>query len=85
MLCAARYDERLSIHLYKVERTFLFMYMQDKVHLGEELSDVLLYLIRLSDKCEIDLVAAANSKIEKNAKKYPAKRSDNTFPLSFFV
>ncbi|KAK2643681.1 hypothetical protein Ddye_018876 [Dipteronia dyeriana] len=43
----------------------------DKEHLGEELSDVLLYLIRLADICEIDLADAATKKIAKNAIKYP--------------
>ncbi|CAL9089591.1 unnamed protein product, partial [Musa textilis] len=45
----------------------------EKEHLGEELSDVLLYLIRLSDICGIDLGDAATKKIVKNAIKYPAK------------
>lgn len=45
----------------------------DKEHLGEELSDVLLYLIRLSDICGIDLGDAATKKIVKNATKYPPK------------
>ncbi|CAI9762733.1 unnamed protein product [Fraxinus pennsylvanica] len=34
----------------------------DKEHLGEELSDVLLYLIRLADICGIDLGEAAAKK-----------------------
>ncbi|KAL2530821.1 NTP Pyrophosphohydrolase MazG-related [Forsythia ovata] len=45
----------------------------DKEHLGEELSDVLLYLIRLADICGIDLGDAAARKIVKNAIKYPPK------------
>ncbi|KAL3506159.1 hypothetical protein ACH5RR_031541 [Cinchona calisaya] len=45
----------------------------DKEHLGEELSDVLLYLIRLADICGIDLGDAATKKIIKNAIKYPPK------------
>ncbi|KAL2506543.1 NTP Pyrophosphohydrolase MazG-related [Abeliophyllum distichum] len=45
----------------------------DKEHLGEELSDVLLYLIRLADICGIDLGDAAARKIIKNAIKYPPK------------
>ncbi|KAK2973883.1 hypothetical protein RJ640_013937 [Escallonia rubra] len=45
----------------------------DKEHLGEELSDVLLYLIRLADMCGIDLGQAATKKIGKNAIKYPPK------------
>ena len=44
----------------------------DKEHLGEEMSDVLLYLVRLADKCDVDLAEAVLKKIEKNATKYPA-------------
>ncbi|XP_050377727.1 uncharacterized protein LOC126794966 [Argentina anserina] len=43
----------------------------DKEHLGEEISDVLLYLIQLADVCGLDLGQAALSKIVKNARKYP--------------
>lgn len=45
---------------------------EEKVHLGEELSDVLLYLVRLSDSCGIDLGKAAMRKLDLNAIKYPA-------------
>ncbi|CAL1361700.1 unnamed protein product [Linum trigynum] len=45
---------------------------EEKVHLGEELSDVLLYLVRLSDICGIDLGKAALRKLQLNAIKYPA-------------
>jgi len=45
---------------------------EEKIHLGEELADVLLFLIRLSDQCNIDLPAATLDKMQKNAKKYPA-------------
>ncbi|KAL5562199.1 hypothetical protein UlMin_031946 [Ulmus minor] len=44
---------------------------EEKVHLGEELSDVLLYLVRLSDICGVDLGKAALRKVELNAIKYP--------------
>ncbi|KAL0369455.1 UNVERIFIED_CONTAM: dCTP pyrophosphatase 1 [Sesamum angustifolium] len=50
---------------------------EEKMHLGEELSDVLLYLVRLSDVCGIDLDKAALRKIELNALKYPVKESSN--------
>ncbi|GMY15564.1 dCTP pyrophosphatase 1-like [Fagus crenata] len=43
----------------------------DKEHLEEELSDVLLYLVRLADVCGLDLGQAALTKIVKNAQKYP--------------
>ncbi|KAF8702707.1 hypothetical protein HU200_032533 [Digitaria exilis] len=48
----------------------------EKEHLGEELSDVLLYLVRLSDICGVDLGDAATRKIVKNAVKYPAPSKD---------
>ncbi|KAF9677740.1 hypothetical protein SADUNF_Sadunf08G0138800 [Salix dunnii] len=47
----------------------------DKEHLAEELSDVLLYLVRLADVCGVDLGDAATRKIVKNAIKYPPKAS----------
>ncbi|KAK6146276.1 hypothetical protein DH2020_020145 [Rehmannia glutinosa] len=46
---------------------------EEKQHLGEELSDVLLYLVRLSDVCGIDLAKAALTKLELNAQKYPVQ------------
>ena len=38
----------------------------------QELADVFLYLLRLADKLNVDLLAAAAHKIELNARKYPA-------------
>lgn len=46
----------------------------EKEHLGEELSDVLLYLVRLADICEVDLGEAALRKVKKNGLKYPVER-----------
>lgn len=40
----------------------------------EELADVLLYLIRLADTLDVDLVEAAREKMRRNAEKYPADR-----------
>lgn len=39
-----------------------------------ELADVLLYLVQIADKLEVDLHAAALEKIELNAIKYPASK-----------
>lgn len=44
----------------------------DRTHLGEELSDVLVYLVRLADLCSVDLGAAAIRKVRINHLKYPA-------------
>ena len=40
-----------------------------------ELADTLIYLIRLADQMDIDLLAAAHSKIEVNERKYPVDKS----------
>lgn len=37
-----------------------------------ESADVLIYLVRLADKLGIDLIAAANEKMDENARRYPA-------------
>lgn len=47
---------------------------ENKQAVGEELADILLYLVRLSDKLDIDLREAALLKLEKNALKYPAEQ-----------
>jgi dCTP diphosphatase len=47
---------------------------EEKGRLGEELSDVLLYLVRLADRCGIDLAASAAAKVEANGVKYPADK-----------
>ncbi len=39
-----------------------------------EAADVLLYLARLADRLQFDLIEAANAKIELNAQKYPVER-----------
>ncbi|MDB4575537.1 nucleotide pyrophosphohydrolase [bacterium] len=45
----------------------------DKVE--TELADTLLYLVRLADKLDIDLLDAARRKIEINEQKYPVEKS----------
>jgi dCTP diphosphatase len=40
-----------------------------------EAADVLLFLLRLCDKLDIDLAAAAEKKLALNAKKYPVEKS----------
>lgn len=41
---------------------------------AEEIADVQLYLVRLSDKLGIDIATAVRNKIEKNEAKYPADK-----------
>ena len=39
----------------------------------EEMADVLLYLVRLADKLEVNLIDASKRKLRINARKYPVK------------
>ena len=39
--------------------------------LEEEMADILIYLVRLADRLEIDLIEAANNKVDRNATRFP--------------
>jgi dCTP diphosphatase len=49
-----------------------------KTAVAEELADVLLYLLQLADKLQVDLPAAAERKLALNAVKYPAAQVRGT-------
>lgn len=40
-----------------------------------EMADVLIYLVRLADQVEVDLLAAARDKMAENAQKYPVEKA----------
>lgn len=42
---------------------------------SHELADTFVYLLRLAEVLEVDLIAAANAKIDLNAKKYPVEKA----------
>lgn len=48
---------------------------EQRVAVGHEMADVLLYLLQLADKLDIDLVNAARRKMVINAAKYPVEQS----------
>ncbi len=45
-----------------------------QIQVEQELADILLYLVRLADKLDVDLIKAAESKIQLNKEKYPADK-----------
>jgi dCTP diphosphatase len=47
----------------------LLLLQAELAHVGQELSDVLLYLLRLADVCGVDLGRAALQKLADNAAK----------------
>ena len=54
-------QQSISAHADKVQQE----------HIGDEVADVLLYLLQLADRCGIDLKRAVGRKLIKNAKKHP--------------
>ncbi|MDQ7759087.1 nucleotide pyrophosphohydrolase [Xanthomonas sontii] len=48
---------------------------EKKQQVGSEIADVLLYLVQLCDKLEIDPIDAAQLKMLANAAKYPVERA----------
>ena len=73
----------LSVEAAELLETFQWMTEEQSRNLapatlaatGDEIADVLLYLIRLSDKLGIDPIAAANRKLLANAEKYPTDKA----------
>jgi NTP pyrophosphatase (non-canonical NTP hydrolase) len=45
-----------------------------KQRIGEEIADVLLYLLQVADHTQVDVEQAVKDKLVRNAQKYPAKR-----------
>lgn len=73
-------DLCISLNLESSELLELYQWKDknecvDKERLGEEMADVFIYLLLLSDLMDVDLKNAVLEKIEKNRKKYPVDKS----------
>ncbi len=73
MALIAEAGELIEIFQWLTEEESKSLSDSKRKQVEEELADILIYLVRLSDKLDIDLVGAANRKIETNARKYPAE------------
>jgi NTP pyrophosphatase (non-canonical NTP hydrolase) len=67
--------ELLELFLWKPESPSKVLENEERARIREELADVMLYLVRLADQLDIDLLAAADDKLRLNADKYPVERS----------
>jgi len=45
-----------------------------RAQVADELADILVYLVRIADKLDIDLLTAATAKMDRNEVKYPAAK-----------
>jgi NTP pyrophosphatase (non-canonical NTP hydrolase) len=57
------------------EQESLGISAEKREQVAHEIADTFVYLLRLADVLGIDLIAAANTKIDMNAKKYPADKA----------
>jgi len=53
------------------EQAGAIMSSDESYHVKEEIADVMIYLLRLADKLDINLESAVSDKIIQNGKKYP--------------
>ena len=75
MALAAEAGELLEIFQWLTEAQSRSLDTAAGAAASEEVADVLLYLIRLSDTLGIDLIAAAKRKLVANAEKYPVDKA----------
>jgi len=69
-------SELLECFQWKNEKAVKeYLDSEKSTEIDEEMADVLIYLIGLSDILGVDLIKAANDKLDKNAKKYPTEKA----------
>ena len=57
------------------EQAESIMSSSESEHVKEEMADIMIYLIRMADKLNVDLESAVTDKIVKNGKRYPVSLS----------
>lgn len=72
---AVEASELLEIFQWLTEEESFKITEKDLKHVKEEIADIIIYLIRLSDKLNIDIEKAVIEKIEVNENKYPVSLS----------
>ena len=74
----------LMVESAELAEIFQWMTPEQSVHahedavvkqaISDEVADVLLYLLQVADRCEIDVERALRDKLARNALKYPVER-----------
>ena len=72
MALAVEASELVEIFQWMTEEESQQLDPKRKQYAEEEIADVMTYLIRISDRLDIDLLAAVERKLAINQKKYPA-------------
>ncbi|WAC74082.1 nucleotide pyrophosphohydrolase [Roseateles sp. SL47] len=64
--------ELVEIFQWKTAEESMSLDAATQEHLGEEISDVLMYLLQIADRSGVDVARAVERKLGLNAVKYPA-------------
>ena len=75
MALSAEAGELLEVFQWLTEEQSRALADDARAAASEEIADVLLYLIRLADKLDIDPMAAAHRKLAANDRKYPVDKA----------
>jgi dCTP diphosphatase len=75
MAVGAEAGELLEPFLWLSEDESRRLSPETRQEVGEELADVLIYLVRLADTLDVDLLEAAAAKLEANEEKYPVAKA----------
>ncbi len=72
MALAVEAAELVEIFQWLTEAESAVLDEARRARVEAELADILVYLVRIADRLDVDLLRAAASKLEENARKYPA-------------
>ncbi|MCR9884030.1 nucleotide pyrophosphohydrolase [Vibrio sp. Vb2535] len=73
MALAGEVGELVEVFQWLTEEESKVLTAEQKERAEEEIADVFLYLLRIADKLDIDIVEASNKKINVNKAKYPVE------------
>jgi NTP pyrophosphatase (non-canonical NTP hydrolase) len=74
MALAGECGELLEHFQWLSEEQSASLDLEKKRAVGREMADILIYLIRLAERLDLDLIAAANEKIAINEARYPVQQ-----------
>lgn len=75
MALAVEAAELMEVFQWKTEDESRALDAKTLTAAGEEIADVLIYLVRIADQLGIDPVEAAHRKLALNARKYPVDKA----------
>lgn len=75
MALSVEVSELLELFQWLTEKQSYNLSSETKERAEQEIGDILIYLIRISDKLNIDPIEAAEKKIQLNTKKYPVNKA----------